>query len=426
MCNYVFVLDTNKTSLAPCHPARARKLLTAGKAAVFRRYPFTIILKKAVELSSPQDLKLKIDPGAKTTGLALVMGTQVIWGAELEHRGQKIKYDLESRRAVRRSRRHRKVRYRQARFLNRRRPEGWLPPSLQHRVETTMTWVRRLIKLAPITSISQELVRFDTQKMENPEVSGTEYQQGELMGYEVREYLLEKWSRQCAYCGATSVPLEIEHIVPRAKGGSDRVSNLTLACKPCNQAKGKLDLVDFLRKKPDLCKQILAKTKLPLKDAAAVNATRWRLYRTLKETGLPVSVGTGGQTKYNRVKLGFQKAHWLDAACVGQVTELKLLTNQPIQIKAMGHGCRRVIPMDKYGFPRKGYKPKQPVKGWKTGDIVDVVAGKNAGLQGVRIKTVRAKGNFDLRVGIGVVSASRNHIQPVHRQDGYCYSFVEL
>ncbi len=92
----------------------------------------------------------------------------------------------------------------------------------------------------------------------------------------------------------------------------------------------------------------------------------------------------------------------------------------------MGHGCRRVIPMDKYGFPRKGYKPKQPVKGWKTGDIVDVVAGKNAGLQGVRIKTVRAKGNFDLRVGIGVVSASRNHIQPVHRQDGYCYSFVEL
>ncbi len=309
MCNYVFVLDTNKTSLAPCHPARARKLLTAGKAAVFRRYPFTIILKKAVELSSPQDLKLKIDPGAKTTGLALVMGTQVIWGAELEHRGQKIKYDLESRRAVRRSRRHRKVRYRQARFLNRRRPEGWLPPSLQHRVETTMTWVRRLIKLAPITSISQELVRFDTQKMENPEVSGTEYQQGELMGYEVREYLLEKWSRQCAYCGATSVPLEIEHIVPRAKGGSDRVSNLTLACKSCNQAKGKLDLVDFLRKKPDLCKQILAKTKLPLKDAAAVNATRWRLYRTLKETGLPVSVGTGGQTKYNRVKLGFQKAH---------------------------------------------------------------------------------------------------------------------
>lgn len=125
------------------------------------------------------------------------------------------------------------------------------------------------------------------------------------------------------------------------------------------------------------------------------------------------------------------KSHWLDAACVGEITELKVITNQPLQIKAMGHGCRQVIQMDKYGFPRKGYKPKQPVKGWRTGDIVNVVAGKNAGLRGVRIKTVRTKGNFALRVGYGketskVVSASRNHIQPVHRQDGYCYSFVEL
>ncbi|HAO02349.1 MAG TPA: HNH endonuclease, partial [Halomonas sp.] len=105
-----------------------------------------------------------------------------------------------------------------------------LAPSLQHRVDTVMAWVNRLSKSAPITGISQELVRFDTQKLESPEISGVEYQQGTLLGYEVREYLLEKWGRKCAYCGTADTPLEIEHVVPRSRGGSNRVSNLTLSC----------------------------------------------------------------------------------------------------------------------------------------------------------------------------------------------------
>jgi 5-methylcytosine-specific restriction endonuclease McrA len=84
-----------------------------------------------------------------------------------------------------------------------------------------------------------ELVKFDTQLMENPDISGIEYQQGELAGYEVREYLLEKWGRKCAYCSETDLPLQIEHIIPRSRGGSDRVSNLTLACEGCNRLKGK-------------------------------------------------------------------------------------------------------------------------------------------------------------------------------------------
>ncbi|WP_197047589.1 RNA-guided endonuclease IscB, partial [Planktothrix serta] len=124
--------------------------------------------------------------GSKTTGIALVQGNKVIWGAELTHRGQTIKMSLESRRSLRRSRRNRKTRYRQARFLNRKRSKGWLAPSLQHRVETTLTWVSKLIRFTPIGSIVQELVRFDLQQLENPEISGIEYQQGELQGYEVR------------------------------------------------------------------------------------------------------------------------------------------------------------------------------------------------------------------------------------------------
>ena len=145
-----------------------------------------------------------------------------------------------------------------------------------------------------------EFVKFDMQLMENAEISGVEYQQGTLVGYELREYLLEKWGRKCAYCGKEHIPLQIEHIVPRAKGGSNRVSNLCLACEKCNTAKGTKDIKDFLKKKPDLLKKIEALAKAPLKDAAAVNAMRWELFSRLQALGLPIECGSGGLTKYNR------------------------------------------------------------------------------------------------------------------------------
>ena len=129
MSNLVFVLDTKKRPLNPIRPGLARKLLTNGNAAVFKRYPFTLILK--VEVTVPQKpITLKIDPGSRTTGIALIQGENVIFGAELTHRGQAIKASLESRRSLRRGRRNRHTRYRRARFLNRTRPKGWLAPSL--------------------------------------------------------------------------------------------------------------------------------------------------------------------------------------------------------------------------------------------------------------------------------------------------------
>src|SRR4028118_871213 len=359
MSNFVFVLDTQKRPLNPIRPGMARKWLTNGKAAVFRRYPFTIILK--VEVKVPQEpITLKLDPGSKTSGIALVQGEKVIFGAELTHRGQAIKASLESRRSLRRGRRNRHTRYRKARFMNRVRPKGWLAPSLQHRVETTLSWVTRLMKVAPISSIVQELVRFDLQQLENPEISGIEYQQGVLCGYEVREYLLNKWERKCAYCGVTDTPLQVEHIHPRTKGGSNRISNLCLACDTCNKKKGTQDIEQFLSKKPDILKRILSQAKRPLKDAAAVNSTRWALFNGLRlTTGLPVSTGSGGLTKFNRTRLNLPKSHWLDAACVGQVEELKVLTSQPLLIKAAGHGTRQMCGTDRFGFPVRHRSKKQ-------------------------------------------------------------------
>ncbi|MEW6499805.1 MAG: RNA-guided endonuclease IscB, partial [Cyanobacteriota bacterium] len=301
-----------------------------------------------------QELRIKIDPGAKTTGLAVLRNEVVLWAAELTHRGFQIRDALTSRRQSRRSRRNRKTRYRQPRFNNRIRSNEWLPPSLISRVDNILTWVKRLLKLSPVTTISTELVRFDTQLMQNPEICGIEYQQGQLAGYELREYMLEKWHRKCAYCGVTDTQLEIEHIIAKSKGGSNRVSNLTLSCTKCNQKKGSKPIEQFLKKKPDLLKSILAQAKRPLADTAAVNATRWKLFNSLKELGLPVETGTGGRTKYNRCRQSLDKTHWLDAANVGASTpeSLRILVSKPLIIKATGHGNRQMCGTNAFGFVR--------------------------------------------------------------------------
>jgi len=371
----VLVLDKNKNTLMPCHSARARQMLTRGKAAVFRQYPFTIILKER-DGGDVQPVTIKVDPGSKTTGIAIVVdfkaGKRVIWAGKLTYRGQQIRDRLLSRRQIRRGRRSRKTRYRAPRFLNRCRAEGWLAPSLQSRVENTLTWVERLRRWSPVNSLSMELVRFDTQLMENAEISGVEYQQGELAGYEVREYLLEKWGRQCAYCHATDRPLEIEHIAPKSRGGSNRVSNLTVACHKCNQHKGSQTATEFGH--PNIQQQ----AKKPLKDAAAVNATRWALWRRMDALGLPLEVGTGGRTKFNRAKQHYPKAHWIDAACVGESGGRVTISpnHAPLQMKATGHQSRQMCRVDKYGFPRTSPKQGRIHYGFQTGDMVKALVTK--------------------------------------------------
>jgi len=261
--------------------------------------------------------------------------------------------------------------------------------------------------------------------MQNPEISGVEYQQGELQGYEVREYLLNKFNRQCAYCSAKDTALEVEHIKPRSKGGSDRVSNLTLACHACNQRKGNQDIQDFLSGKPDVLKRVLAQAKAPLQDAAAVNATRWALFYALKVTGLPVATGSGGKTKFNRTRLGLPKTHWLDAACVGDTPVLEVLTTQPLLIKATGHGTRQMCGTDKFGFPTRHKSRVQVHKGFQTGDIVQAVvtSGKKIGAYVGRV-LCRASGSFDIATKTGrVAGISHKYCKPIHKKDGYGYAF---
>jgi len=428
----VFVLDRSGRPLMPCTEKRARLLLERGRARVHKVMPFTIrVVDLEAEDCEFQALRVKLDPGSETTGMALVRetaqnGVAVINLFELMHRGKQISEALTSRREHRRLRRSH-LRYRAPRFLNRgNKKSGRLAPSLQHRVDTTLAWINRLERLAPVSAISTELVRFDMQALEHPEIEGAQYQQGTLAGYEVREYLLEKWGRTCAYCGAKNVPLQIEHIQPRSKGGSNRISNLTLACQCCNQQKGATSIEDFLRKQPERLKRIQAQAKRPLKDAAAVNATRWAVVNALKAKGLAVETASGGRTKFNRIQLGIPKTHALDAACVGHVHAMTGWHKPTLRIKAIGRGSYQRTRLDKFGCVRGYLTRSKNIQGFQTGDRVKAVVtkGKKTGCHIGRV-AVRASGSFNIQTSNGLVQGvSHRYCTVVQRGDGYGYQLV--
>jgi 5-methylcytosine-specific restriction endonuclease McrA len=420
----VFVIDQEQRPLDPVHPGRARFLLSAGHAAVWRRYPFTLILKdQSAEASPPTPLRLKIDPGSKTTGLALVNDTtgQVVWAGELTHRGQQVTKHLDHRRACRRSRRRRHTRYRAARFLNRRRPAGWLPPSLESRLANVLTWVRRLQRLCCIGALSQELVRFDMQLLQNPDISGEEYQHGTLAGYELREYVLETMGRRCVYCDKENVPLQLDHLLPRSRGGPTRASNLAPACVPCNQKKGNRTGAEFGYP------EVESRANVPLRDAAAVNVTRWALFHQLDALGLPLETGSGGRTKWNRHERGLPKTHWLDAACTGASTPAVLCVQGvvPLLIQAQGRHSRQMRRTNAAGFPDKAPKATSVVAGFRTGDMVRAVVPLPSKKVGTYIGRIAIRATGFCNVATRWCTVEGIHVQycrPLHRGDGYSYA----
>jgi 5-methylcytosine-specific restriction endonuclease McrA len=417
----IFVLDADRHPLSPCRPARARQLLKAGKAAILRHAPLVLILRTSRPGALKQPLRVKLDPGASTSGIAVVNDTtgEIVWAAEVSHRGQAIRERLSTRRAVRGSRRQRKTRYRPMRFANRRRSTSWLAPSLLSRVLTLLTWVKRLSRWCPVMALSQELTKFDTAAMQDPGISGIKYQQGSLAGWEIRSYLLEKWQRRCAYCQQHSKKLQVEHLVPRSRGGSDRLSNLVLACEACNLKKGKQTAEEFG------FPHLMAQAKEPLASAAVMNVTRWRLSQALLIMGLPVEVGTGGRTAFNRASRQLPKAHWIDAAVVGASTpeRMQLAQVYPWQIEATGWQRRQMTLINRYGFPRTKAKQQSRVKGFRTGDLVRAMVpqGRKAGSYLGRI-AVRASGSFNITTGRGISQGiNARWCRLLQQRDGYQY-----
>lgn len=425
----------------PCSEKRGRKLLASGRARIHRLMPFYIrIVDRVAAASIFQPIKIKLDPGSKTTGIAVVREsvkidpdtgevvttTHVLNLFDLVHRSRQISEALTARRQMHRRRRG-NLRYRAPRFLNRgNKDRGWLAPSLQHRIDTTLSWVVRFQRWAPVTALCQELVRFDMQKMESSDISGVEYQQGTLAGYELREYLLEKWGRKCVYCDAKDVPLNLDHVHAKSKGGFNRASNLTLSCVPCNTKKSARDVKEFLARDPARLARLVGQLKRPLADAAAVNATRWALLTALKTTGLPVTTGSGGLTKFNRARLAIPKTHALDAACVGAVDVVDAWRKPTLSIKCAGRGCYQRTRLDGFGFPRGYLMRQKAVNGFRTGDMAKAIVTKGIkiGVYVGRI-AVRKSGSFNIQTTKGVIQGIwHKHCKVTQRADGYGYLLV--
>ena len=454
--NSVLIVDKNGTPLQPTNPGKARILQRDGKAKKIRLYPYVIMLEHEITAPITSDLELRIDPGSKVTGFSIVSlkTNLVVWGMELEHRGKQIREDLQKRAGFRRGRRSRNLRYRKKRF-NRHKPEGWLAPSLKHRLLTVETWIRRIIKYVPIVSIAIEKVKFDMQKMENPDISGVEYQQGTLFGYTIREALLEHWGRECVYCGEKHKPLEIEHIKPKSKGGSNRFFNLTLACHDCNQDKGDKPVEEFLFNRQTVLAKVKSKQKTALSDAAAVNSTRNAIFEMASKFKLPVKSGDGASTKMIRIKSDLPKEHWIDSACVATDEIVKINIFQPLRVVSKGHGSRQSRRTNSSGFPFVSVKvgldnkkivsyiePKQDYKHCTAGDYIKVLLSTDS-----KSRKKKADGTFDINVKAGIyhsriktptktgaevvingkrVTIKQTAITFIHRSDGYAYHFTPI
>lgn len=358
--------------------------LRKGLARLVSREPFTIQLCFETK-NYTQEVVLGVDTGSKHVGLAAIANTEVVLQGEV-HLRTDIAEKLTQRRMYRRNRRGRKTRYRQARWANRRRPSGWLPPSVRSKCDATLKAVRLVACLLPVSRVHIEIAGFDTQKMQNPEISGLAYQQGELFGYQLREYLLEKWQRKCAYCQKTSIPLQIEHIIPKSREGSDRASNLTLACKACNVRKGTQTASEFGY--PEIQKQAL----LPLTDAAHVSALKTAMVQQMQALFGNEQVQTtfGYETKYQRIQvLSLPKSHTNDAIAIATRLGEVVKPLETVQhLRALGRGQYQ-----RFNGKRSEHKCWSPrkVKGFKLYERVQA-----KGYQGY-IAGRREKGSFVIR-----------------------------
>ena len=423
----VFVLDRHKRPLMPCSQRRARLLLARKRAVVHRYVPFIIRLKdRCVQESTMQPVVFKIDPGSKTTGLALARVEETAEGevhhavhlAELTHRGEAVHHALLQRAGYRRRRRSANLRYRPARFANRKRQHGWLPPSLLSRMGNVLTWARRYRRWVPLTRIDVERVKFDLALLQNPEVAGVEYQRGDLFGWEIRSYLLEKFQHRCVYCGRENTAFELDHIRPRARGGCNRVSNLALSCHDCNAAKGDRTASEFGHP------EVEAQARQPLRDAAAVNATRFALVEALRLLNLPIGIWSGGRTRWNRHRFGVEKTHALDAMCVGELAGVRLPGMRTLAIRAQGRGSYQRTNVDGSGFPRGYLTRTKRIRGFSTGDLVRAQVPDHLRTRGIHLGRVAVRASGSFRVG-KVDGINATYCSLLQRADGYGYALRE-
>ena len=303
----VYVISQNGQPLMPTeNHAKVRILLKNKKAKVIKRCPFTIQLTYD-STNYTQDITLGVDSGSKHIGLSATTRSKVLFESDVELRNDIVNL-LSIRRQNRRTRRNRKTRYRKPRFNNRRRKEGWLAPSVQNKVDSHLTVIRKVHEILPIAKVIVEVASFDIQKIKNPMISGTEYQQGEQLDFwNVREYVLFRDGHICQCCKGKSKDkiLNVHHIESRHTGG-DAPNNLITLCETCHTGyhKGIVKLPKTIHR------------GMSFKDATFMGIMRWAFYNKLKEIYPNVNLTYGYITKNTRIKNSLPKEHYTDARCI--------------------------------------------------------------------------------------------------------------
>ena len=296
-----YVLNKNGAPLMPCHPAKARTLLKQGNAKVVTRTPFTIQLLYGSS-GYKQPITLGVDSGFNNIGLSAITEKRELYCAELKLRTDIVKLNSE-RSMYRRNRRNRKTWYRQPRFLNRKKPEGWLAPSIQHKLDSHVKIIDRVKKILPVTKINVEVAVFDIRKIKEPDIAETGYQDGPQKDFRnTREYVLYRDGHTCHHCKGKSKDkiLEVHHIASRQTGG-DRPGNLITLCSTCHNKVSWGGLV------------LKARPSNGFKAETFMSMVRWKLVNQLRSAGNVVLHTYGYITKGRRIEIGLPKSHANDA-----------------------------------------------------------------------------------------------------------------
>ena len=303
----VFVLNQNEQPLMPTeNHAKVRVLLKQGKAKVVNKCPFTIQLLYS-GTNYTQEVDLGVDSGSRHIGISATTKDKVLFEADVELRNDIVDL-LSTRRELRRSRRNRKTRYRKPRFSNRRRKDGWLAPSVNQKIDSHLTIIAKVHKILPISNIVVEVASFDIQKIKNPDISGTEYQQGEQFDFwNVREYVLFRDGRVCQCCKSKSEDkiLNVHHIESRKTGGN-APNNLITLCETCHTGyhNGTVKLPKTIHR------------GMSFKNSTFMGIMRRTLYERLKTMYKNVKLTYGYITKNTRIESGLPKDHYIDARCI--------------------------------------------------------------------------------------------------------------
>ncbi len=311
MSRKVYVQDKDGQPLMPTTPARARRKLDQGKAEVVQREPFTIRINYEVDgEKNTEKVRVGLDTGSKKASVSAVREDgEVLYQSKVKLRTD-IRSKMDRRRRYRRARRSRKTRYREPRFDNRGREDGWLPSSLKSKAESMVKAVKEVSEILPVEGINVEIAPFDMQKVKNPDIEGEEYQNGELKGHtSVRQYVLYRDKHQCINCKKDDVPLQVHHIKPRSKGGTEKPSNMVTLCVECHEKVHSSEI--------ELSKRSLKYwTNKVYKYASHINSMKDRIVDDLREFFDDVQVTFGNITKAVRKRLGLEKSDVNDSIAI--------------------------------------------------------------------------------------------------------------